>query len=236
VAYLGWDWSDAQPLGPLDGGWLEVLDRAVFATAWAPVLLTGAGPGGGPHVRAFHGRDGALLTDFFAYTPAFAGGVGVALGDVSGDGVPDIITGAGPGAVPHVRVFDGVTLTEIRSFAAYDPGFTGGVAVAAGDVNGDGVADIVTGAGPGGGPHVRVFDGTTLAVLHSFFAYDAGFTGGVTVAAADLSGDGRAEVVTGAGPGGGPHVKVFDGVTLAELQSFLAYAPGFAGGTFVGAR
>jgi len=54
--------------------------------------------------------------------------------------------------------------------------------VAAGDVNGDGRTDIITGTGAGGGPHVRVFDGETLVELTSFFAYDTGFTGGVFVA------------------------------------------------------
>ena len=138
----------------------------------------------------------------------------MAAGDVNGDGQTDIITGAGPGGGPHVRVFDGASLAEIRSFLAYQcdpvagPCFGGGVSVAAGDVNGDGRADIVTGAGPGGGPHVRVFDGATGAELAGFFAYDPAFTGGVLVAAGDVNGDGLAEIITGRGAGGGPHVSV----------------------------
>ena len=67
---------------------------------------------------------------------------------------------------------------------------------------------LATAAGPGGGPHVRTFraDGTPVA---SFFAYDAGFRGGVNVALGDLDGDLDDEIITGAGPGGGPHVRVF---------------------------
>ena len=93
------------------------------------------------------------------------------------------------------------------------PAFTGGVFVAAGDVNGDGCADIVTGAGAGGGPHVRVFDGRTGTETHGFFAFAPAFTGGVRVAAGDVNGDGHAEIIIGAGPGGaarGPRVRPVD--------------------------
>ena len=71
--------------------------------------------------------------------------------------------------------------------------------MALGDVNGDGTVDLITGAGPGGGPHVRVLSGTDLRELHSFFAYAPGFAGGVSVAAGDINGDGRTDIITGAG-------------------------------------
>ena len=70
-------------------------------------IITGAGPGGGPHVRVLSGVDFHDLASFYAFDPAFAGGVHVALGDIDGDGTPDIITGMGPGGSPLVRVFSG---------------------------------------------------------------------------------------------------------------------------------
>src|SRR5438067_392233 len=168
-------------------------------------VVVGAGPGGGPHVKVFSGKDGSVLQSFMAYAPTFTGGVSVAAGDVNGDGKADVITGAGPGGGPHVKVFDGATGNQIDSFMAYDPAFTGGVDVAAGPVERGTRADVVTGAGPGGGPHVKVFNvGTGETLVQSFFAYDAAFQGGVNVAVSDLTGDGKAEIVTGAGAGGGP--------------------------------
>ena len=65
-------------------------------------------------------------------------------------------------------------------------------------------------AGPGGGPHVKVFSGTTGALIASFMAFAPQFLGGVSVGAADFTGDGKSDLAVGAGPGGGPHVKVFD--------------------------
>ena len=114
------------------------------------------------------------------------------------------------------------------------PAFLGGVAVAGGDVSGDGLADIITGAGPGGGPHVRVFSGADGSELAGFFAYDPAFLGGVTVAAADVNGDTRTDIVTGAGPGGGPHLRVIDAVTGTATRDLFAYAPNFPGGVLVG--
>jgi hypothetical protein len=117
---------------------------------------------------------------------------------------------------------------------AYDPGFTGGVTVACADVSGDGHPDIVTGTGPGGAPHVRVFSGPTgvqlPGAIGSFFAYDAGFTGGVTVAAGDVNGNVYADVIVGTGPGGAPDVRTFSGASGALLDRFFAFDDGVVGG------
>jgi len=184
-------------------------------------IATAPGPGGGPHVKLFE-PSGTERASFFAYDPAFRGGVYVALADVNRDGVDDVITGAGEGGAPHVKVFDGATLREILSVFAFDPEFRGGVRVATGDLNGDGVPDIIVGAGPGGGSHVRAFTlgGTEL---RSFYAYEPSFGGGVNVAATFLSFGRAADVITGAGFGGGPRVRAFDGAGQV-IRDYFAFA------------
>jgi hypothetical protein len=206
-------------------------DRATPAVAGV-ALAAGAAPGSLP-VAAAYNADGSLRFTVDAYDAAFTGGVHVAAGDVTGDGVQDLITAAGTGGGPHVKIFNGVDATLVSEFMAYDVNFRGGAWVAAGDTNNDGRADIITGAGDGGGPHVKVFSGADGSVLNQFMAYDPNFRGGVRVAAGDIDADGTAEIFTGAGTGGGPHLRVLraDGSSILVR---LAYAPEFRGGMFVG--
>ena len=198
-------------------------------------IITAPGAGGGPHVRVFDGRTfenlplPGNLANFFAYGANFTGGVFVAAGDLNDDGFADIITGAGEGGGPHVRAWSGADGSEIHSFFAYNPLFRGGVRVAAGFINNDVFADIITGAGPGGGPHVRVFDGNTRADLLSFWAYEPTYTGGVYVASNNTGIGGGAVIVTGSGHKiGGSTVGLFT-ATGANITYFQT--PIFAGVT-----
>lgn len=202
--------------------------------AATPSIVAAMGEDGGS-VQVLDAAGGALV--FEPYGPSFTGGVFVAAGDVNGDGVPDMITGSGPGIVAAVRIFDGGTLLPIgTTLEPFGSGFLGGVHVAAGDVNGDGRTDVITGSGPGSGATVRVYDGRTLAPLRSFTAFD-GFSGGVRVASGDVNGDGREDIIVAAGTqtGGGPHVKVFDGASGAVLRQFDAFQTFYSGGVYVAA-
>ena len=196
-------------------------------------LVAGAGFGGGPAIAILDSQTGQVMEAFWAFDPAFTGGVFVAVQDTNGDGILDIIASAGPGGGPEVRIFNGANLNLLRSFYAYDQSFTGGVSVATIDFNNDGILDIVTGAGPDGAPHVKVYDGATNAILSQWYAYPASFTGGIFVAVGDIGNDGTFEVVTGAGPTGAPVVAVWDPFTGALLAQFMAYAESFTGGVRV---
>ena len=199
----------------------------------SPDLIIAAGPGGAPVIKTFDGRTGLPMASFLAFDSGFTGGVSVAAGDITGIGSADIVVGAGKGSSPIVKVFNGKTNTVMASFFAYPTDFVGGVNVAAGDVNGDFSADVITAPGPGILPAVKAFDVQTGLELTSFFAYDTAFTSGVTVAAGDVNNDGLAEIVTGTYPGGVPVVKIFSGLG-GEIARFDAFDPAFTGGVNVG--
>jgi len=238
-------------------------------------VIAGAGPGGGPQIRIFE-SDGTLLAQWFAFDESGRTGVFVAAGDVNGDGIDEIlvtedaggtgrvkifnlegsvlgtvkafelgglgvriaaadidgdgidelITGLGPGNKPRVRVYE-PTGRFLGEFDAYAETYDKGIFVAGGDVNGDGVAEIITGTDVGGGPHVRVFTGSGV-LDYDFFAYNEEFRGGVRVAVGDITGDGIAELITAAGPGGGPHVRVWTETSVTG--QFFAEDDLFAGG------
>ena len=196
-------------------------------------IVAGAGFGGGPAIAILNSQTGEVMESFFAFDPAFTGGVFVAVQDVNNDGILDVIASAGPGGGPEVRIFNGANLNLLRSFYAYSEDFSGGVSVASIDFNNDGILDLVTGAGPGGAPHVKVYDGATNAIISQWYAYPVTFTGGVFVAVGDIGNDNTFEVVTGAGQGGTPVVAVWDPYTGALLAQFMAYAEDFTGGVRV---
>jgi len=205
----------------------------------SPALAVGA-DAGNPLVRVYK-PDGTRVAELFAFDHNFSGGVRVALGDFNGDGVTDLFTAAGPGGGPHLRIWDGADLTKLLAEAMVLPAdFRGGVFVAAADLDRDGKAEAIIGAGQGGAPQVRVFRGGDLTkVLASALVYDKNFRGGVRLTTGDMTGDGRPDILVAPGGGEPRPIRVIDGLAVANgaglSQVFAEVYPfgtAFRGGVF----
>jgi hypothetical protein len=244
-------------------------------------FAVGSGPGTQALVNIYADTGtGQLTGTFFPYLQAaFTGGVRVAVGDVNGDGVPDIAVAAGPGlgGAALIKVYDGQKLLNLINgggiqngnaesallglFQPYGNNGAGlGNFVAIGDFNGTGIGEVAIGADVGAQPQVSIVafaNGQFLAPPNQAFPQfatlvgPASFTGGVRVAAGDVNGDGKDDLITSFGPGGQPVINIFLGqedgmprsattklwINTNKMFTFTGIfsVPVFTGGVFVSA-
>ena len=92
---------------------------------------------------AIYRADGSLIREFLVYEEKFTGGVNITSYDINNDGKDEILVGAGFGGGPHVRVMNGYG-QDLVDFYAYEPTYIGGVRVTTGDINQDGILEIIT--------------------------------------------------------------------------------------------
>lgn len=199
-------------------------------------VIAGSSPGSPSQITIIDGFTEKQIFEMRPFEASFLGGIYITAGDLTGDGVPELIITPDEGGGPRVTVLDGKSFTVIADFFGIDDvNFRGGARAAVGDINGDGFGDLVVAAGFGGGPRVAAYDGQSLAnggklvkLFNDFFAFEQTLRNGVFVAAGDLDGDGRAELIVGGGPGGGPRVTAFDGASL--LNNTQTIVANFFGG------
>ncbi len=155
---------------------------------------------------------------------------------------PSIVsaTGAAADSAAWVSAYD-ESHHELFRVAPYGESFTGGIRTAIADVDGDGEKDLIVSPGTGIAPTVVAYNGRTFAEMSRFDAFESTFHGGVNLAAADLNGDGKSEIIMGADDSGGPRLRILDGATVQGNQSptalmdFIAIMdPDFRGGIRLG--
>jgi trimeric autotransporter adhesin len=225
-------------------------------------LVAAAGKGSAPNVvirndTTSSGVPGHVADSFQAYAATFKGGVAVAVGNTDNNGGEELITARASGK-GKVKVFhDADADSQVsdnplkESFFPYGATFAGGVNLGVGALEGvgGGGEEIATAPASGTGK-ITIFTDTNASgtvfdepPFESFFAYGAGYAGGVRVALGDTDGSGFfSELVTEAATGAGTReLKIYDddadaGAFISDNprdDAFTAFPSTVTGGGFV---
>jgi hypothetical protein len=230
-----------------DGVLLAVAAGDLAGDARAELVAAALTPAGA-QVKVLDPGTGATLASLFPFGNAALSSIAlaVAVADVDGDGRREAIAAASTLEGTRVQAI-GLDGTTVASFYALEPGLAPGPSLAAGDLDGDGKAEIVLGTGPTMAPPapapgpaqvVAVYDRTGRA-LGRFPAFAGRFQGAVHVATADVTGSPRPEIVTAPGQGIPAEIGVYgdewrpDRERGNRVASFLAFEPTFLGGASI---
>ncbi len=148
-----------------------------------------------PDANVLYQLDGEQLGDAYGW-------IAMDLGDITGDGVHDLLTtapwyldDAGTNA-GKVYVYNGSDGTLLHTITGSSYAFLGYSGTTAGDVNGDGVPDYVVGAR--GGSYAEVYSGADHSLLLHVDGAGGDWFGSAVSGAGDVNGDGYADIIVGA--------------------------------------
>jgi len=215
------DFENPDFIGQMGAGRLNI-DKVILALEDYIVsgedLVIAPASGHSPKVQIIS-QTGVVRQEFLAYNENFTGGVNLTTADIDDDGINEIITAAGQGGGPHIRVFNRQG-ELLKQFFAYESSFTGGVNVVATDIDGDGAVEIMTAPQSGYQSLVKIFnlDGE---LKKSQTVFESNYSGGVNLAISDFNADGQLEIVVSQNSissGVKIYSKDFD-----QLLSFEAY-------------
>jgi FtsP/CotA-like multicopper oxidase with cupredoxin domain len=238
-----------------DNGLMAMVDVIPAVSSYA-VAIPGS-HGRSAQVRVYDGKGDRLIRTVTPF-PGFTGVASVTMGDVNGDGVLDLIAGAGKGHSPEVVVYSGAAAagkpsfqTVLTRFSAFSAGDRGGVSVAAGQIDGTAVDNIIVGSSAGAADRINVYRAPTSGAapeLFSTFSPYANDRSGVTLAAGFVDFmTGRNSIVTAPGAGTPAQVKVFVYSLMTQIGSassaaqpantaaFMPFGASYRGGVSLGA-
>lgn len=227
-------WS-VRPFHPGYTGGASVAIGDVDGDGKNEIVLAPSGAGG-PIVMIYKYGASKAQIHFLAFAEGFRGGVNVACGDINKDGKDEIIVGTASQR-GNIAVYRGNGDFTGLSYFPFGTEFRDGLSVSAGDVNGNGKADIIAGSQGLTTSRVKIYKAdASKKILGEFLAYGEGFLGGVNTAVADLSQDGISEIITSVASNGAPHIRSFDASgNLKSPYNFFAFDKDEKGGVNISA-
>ena len=190
------------------------------------IVAEGPGPNNTATFKVFK-RNGTFMTEYTAFDTKY--GLTLASGDLDGDWMDELIVGTGPdpknpGIIKVLKITT-AGFTEVMTKTIYpDSGY--GIIITAGDIDGDGIPELITAPGPGPNNPAKVtiwkYGQAALTEVSAFMAFDGAY--GVNIATGDIDGDNRAEIITGTGPDpkNTAIVRIYNAAG-ALLKEFLPY-------------
>ncbi len=190
-----------------------------------PFTAIGSAPGTAPTVTVLN-ADGTVRFTKTVFDPSFAGGVRIAVGDINGDGIKDVVAVPGFGGSGVILVLNSTTGDIFRTMTIFANTYRGGLFVATGDTQNLGYDQVLVGAGDTGGPRVSLLDLKQNRQLLNFFAGNSTTRGGVgSVAISDVFRIKGQVIVVGTGPTVTPKVYVFHATDALYLGTIVAGDP-----------
>jgi len=175
-------------------------------------------------------KEPKIISEFLAYPDFFEGGAYVTAGDINHDGKDEIITGAGYGGGPQVRIFNAHGKNLGLDFFPFPEDYHGGVTVAAGDLNNNGLAEIVVGQAYAAQAWVKVYQADAKTIISEFKAFPDAALYGVSLSVANTDKNKKSEIIASPGSGGGPQIRIFD-ASGKNINNFFGTDENFRGKT-----
>ncbi len=150
-------------------------------------IVLAFGEGAKSDIRLFS-SEGKLIGAFYAFDETYLGGLEIEVANLSGikdGGKAEIVVIPRKEIVSQVKIFSHHGKV-INSFFAFGRDYKGGANLSVGDLNNNGINDIVVSAKEGAAPHVRVFNKNAI-ILESFYAWEERFSGGVKALALKIN-------------------------------------------------
>ncbi|OGH72699.1 MAG: hypothetical protein A2921_03680 [Candidatus Magasanikbacteria bacterium RIFCSPLOWO2_01_FULL_43_20b] len=166
--------------------------------------------------------DGQIYMRVYPYTINYAGELRVAIGDLNGDGFKEVYVAPSDGYPAPIKIYTRHGRKMKQDWYPFGEKYSGGYSLAVANTDGGKKSELLIGAGSSVEPRVYLYD-YQLYPLANWLVFEKSFRGGVNVVGGDVNGDGKDEVIAGAGEGKKPIIKIFNSLGQQLGSEFSAY-------------